>query len=63
MNSSLEQNLEVETVFVFYRTYSYIHWSINDNYLVKKCLNFPDFFNFSRVSKYSVSKMNSDIKW
>ncbi len=21
-----------------------MHWSINDNYLVKKCLNFPDFF-------------------
>ncbi len=53
MNSQLEQKLEAETVFVFYWKYSFMHWSINDNYSVKKCLNFLDFF------KTKQNEMNS----
>ena len=49
MNSLLEQKLEAETLFIFYRKYSFMHWLINDNYSVKKCLIFPEFFKIKQI--------------
>ncbi len=49
MNSYLEWKLETETLFIFYQKYLFIHWSINDNYLVKKCLNFRDFLKLNKM--------------
>jgi hypothetical protein len=28
-----------------------MHWLINDNYLVKKCLNFLDFFKLNKMKR------------
>jgi hypothetical protein len=49
MNSHLEQKLEIDTLFVFYWKYFFTHFLINDNYSVKKCLIFLDFFKVDKI--------------